>query len=177
MTTEDLNEVPSETELDTFDPENTTVTLQEGFTVEIQDLKTRQFFKLLRIITRGTGPLMSEMSLSGTDSTDEFVGKLVAMVLFAIPEAEDETIDFLLSMVEPVGLRKGRRLSDEDKEFNTQLYESLLSVLDNPVLEDLVTLLEVIVKREAADIQSLGKRLQKMFSLAGKTGQLPTARS
>ena len=164
-------------ELDTFDPNNTVVELESGLKVEIQDLKTRQFFKLLRIVTRGTGSFLADLSLNSGDSQDEFVGKLVAMVLFAIPEAEDEAIDFILSMVEPIGLRSGRKLSNEDKAHNQTITNELYAELYNPELGDLVTIIETIVRREAADIQSLGKRLMKMLDLAKKTGQLSTETS
>ena len=38
--------------------------------------------------------------------------------------------------------------------------------LDNPELEDLVDLIEAIVRREAKDIMALGKRLAAMLKLA-----------
>lgn len=153
--------------------EGDTVALSSGTEVVIQPLKARQFFKLLRIITHGAGGMLLNVKFSGDDTPEEFGAKLLALVGFAIPDAEEEVIDFLLSMVTPAGEKTGRKLSKEEIAHNKQLAEDLFGELYNPELEDLVTLVEAIVKREAADLQALGKRLMAMFDLAKKTGQVP----
>jgi len=149
------------------------VTLQSGLQVTIQPLKSRQFFKLLRIITHGAGGMLLNVKFSGEDTPEEFGAKLLALVGFAIPDAEEEVIDFLQSMVQAAGVKEGRTLSKEDRATNKELTDALLDELYNPELEDLVTLVEAIVTREAEDLQALGKRLMAMFDLAKKTGQVP----
>jgi hypothetical protein len=162
---------PKDVEVIVNDGEN--VTLSSGTKVVILPLKARQFFKLLRIITHGAGGMLLNVKFSGDDTPEEFGAKLFALVGFAIPDAEDEVIDFLLAMVQPEGVKEGRNLSKDEKATNKELTESLFEELYNPELEDMVTLIEAIVLREAEDLQALGKRLMAMFDLAKKTGQVP----
>ena len=163
----------STTDVEVIVDEGDTVALASGTEVVIQPLKARQFFKLLRIITHGAGGMLLNVKFSGDDTPEEFGAKLLALVGFAIPDAEEEVIDFLLAMVTPAGEKTGRKLSKEESAENKRLAEELFNELYNPELEDLVTLVEAIVKREAADLQALGKRLMAMFDLAKKTGQIP----
>jgi hypothetical protein len=166
-------------ELDALDPVPEQVKLLSGTVVVLEDLKARQFFRLLRIITHGALPGMRESGLfemDGLDS-DEFIGRLLSVTLLSIPDAEDETIEFIRSMCKPDGLIEGRRLNKQDTERNTALWAGLAEELENPELDDLVTIIEAVVMRESADIQALGKRLAGMFKLAAKTGQLDPSRN
>lgn len=163
-------------ELNALDGVPEQVKLSTGTFVEVQDLKSRQFFKLLRIITHGALPLMNDMSLfrmSSDMSATEFGQRLLSVMLLSIPDAEKETIEFLQSMVKPAGLIEGRNLNKQDTERNSALWAAVDADMYNPELDDLVTLVETIIRREASDIQALGKRLQAMFKLAEKTGQVP----
>lgn len=153
--------------------EGNNVKLSSGTEVTIQPLKARQFFKLLRIITHGAGGMLLNIKFSPDDTPEEFGSKLVALVGFAIPDAEEEVIDFLLAMVKPANLKEGRSLSKADKAKNEELQTTLFEELYNPELDDLVTLVEAIVRREAEDLQALGKRLMDMFNQAQKMGQVP----
>lgn len=155
--------------------EGDVVELSTGFKLRVLPLKSRQFFKLMRIITHGAGGLLMNLNFSGDDSPEAFGAKLIALVGYAIPDAEDEVIEFLLSITEANGYKQGRKLTKDEKLANAELTEQLLDELENPELEDLVTLIEAIVTREATDLQELGKRLMKMFDLAKKTGQIPEA--
>jgi hypothetical protein len=162
-------------ELDKLDPIPETVTLRSGLKVQLESLKARQFFKLLRIITHGAMPGIQGagvLDLENLDDTDEFMGRLLSVVVLSIPDAEDETIEFLRSMVYPVGLIQRRGLNKQDVERNALLWDAIDAELENPELDDVVTIIEAIVKREAEDIQALGKRLASMFKLAERTGQL-----
>lgn len=164
-------------ELDALDPVPETVKLSTGAVVVVESLRTRQFFKFLRIITRGALPAMQDLSVFKMDNDEDsraFAGRLVSLLLLSVPEAEDEAIEFIQSMCKPYGLieRRGVRLNKQDTERNTELWAKVITDLDNPELDDLITIIETIVKREAADIQALGKRLRAMFALAEKTGQL-----
>ncbi len=164
-------------ELDALDPVPEQVKLTSGTVVVLEDLKARQFFKLLRIVTHGAMPLMQDMSLFKLDpDTDpgEFTSRLLSILVLSIPDAEDETIEFIASMCKPYGLIEDRRLNKQDAERNEELWRRLAKDLDNPELDDLVTLIEAVVRRESADIQALGKRLAAMFKLADRTGQLRT---
>lgn len=168
-------------ETDQLDPIPETITLRSGMKVQLESLKARQFFKLLRIVTHGALPGLRDSGIFQLDfdelDVDEFVGRLLSVVVMSIPEAEDETIEFLRSMCFPIGLIERRGLNKQDVERNTILWEALDEELENPELQDMVTIIEAVVKREAADIQALGKRLASMIQLAMKTGQIPESPS
>lgn len=165
-------------ELAALDPIPETVTLVSGTQVVLLDLRTKQFFKFLRIITHGALPIMRDPAMLRLDADTDpeaFTGRLLSLLMLAIPDADEEALDFVRSMCAPAGLIEGRRLNKQDTERNTALWDQLDLELANPELDDLITIIEAIVRRESADIQALGKRLLAMFSLARKTGQLNPA--
>jgi hypothetical protein len=160
-------------ELSAIVPESGRVTLSTGTVVLLEPLKMRQFFRLMRIVTHGAGSALTRTTLDVNDSMERFMTQLVMLVLFSIPDAEQETIDFLTSMCKADGLIENRALNKADRERNDELTGRLLTELDNPDPEDFVLLLEAIVRREAADLQALGKKLIKMFRTAQKVGEAP----
>lgn len=139
-----------------------TLKLSSGSTVRIRPMKLREFLKMLRIITRGGSAIMSTMDLNFED-TDDFVQSLLAVVMFSIPEAEQETVDFITAMCEP------DRLTGNAKD-DAYARQMLALELDNPELEDMTNVLAVIVRSEGRDLQALGKRLRTMFDVAKKMG-------
>lgn len=159
-------------DVDRLAPEPVERKLSTGSVVRIERLRTRQFFKLMRIITSGAGHMLMEYRLDGDLNDKEFTGRLLGLVLLALPEAEQESIEFLQSMCVPVGLIEGRNLSAADKERNTELLTNYRAAMDNPELEDTLEIIETIVRVEAPDLQKLGKRLKAMMKIAEKTGQL-----
>jgi hypothetical protein len=163
----------ADSEIDRIDPEPAVVKLSTGYEVGLQRLKTRQFFRLLKVLTRGVGPAMIQ-SLNFGDDQEGFGRNLLAMTLMAIPEAEQQFIEFLQSMCRPVGLHEpdGRALDKKEREENAAAITELVEELNNPELDDLLDLAEAIVKAESADIQALGKRVASLLELARKTGQL-----
>lgn len=160
-------------EMNVLDPVPDRVTLQSGSVVIIESLKLRQFFRLMKIVTHGAGSSLLRMDLSPDDSADVFGTKLLSMVLLSIPDSEDETIDFLMSMVKPDGLIENRLLDKAAKERNDFLLDVLHKELMNPELEDTISILEVVVQRESADLQALARKVMSMFKVAQKTGQAP----
>jgi hypothetical protein len=163
-----------DSEIDRLDPEQVIVKLSTGYEVALQRLKTRQFFRLLKVLTRGVGPAVVQTGLDFKEDPEGFGQKLLAMTLMAIPEAEQQFIEFLQSMCKPVGLHEpdGRRLTKAETEDNQAAIVELVEELNNPELEDLLDLAEAIVRAEAPEIQALGKRVASMLELAKKTGQL-----
>lgn len=161
-------------EIDALDPRATPIQLSSGTWILIEALRARQFFKLLRIITHGALPLLRDAGLFEVDQDpEEFGQKLLSVMVMAVPDAEDQTIDFLLSMVKPHGLTERRPINKQDKENNERLWQIVYAEMSNPDLGDLLTIVEAIVRQEAKDIQALGKRLAAMFQIAEKTGQIP----
>lgn len=163
-----------EDELDRLDPVPDTIMLECGIEVHVLPLRTRQLFKMLRIITHGAGQALAQSGLDFGDEPGVFMQKLVSLVLFSIPDAEQETIDFIQSMVEPAGLvdLPPRDLSEKQRARNVELWTELNKELWNPDPNDTISLVENFVKREAADLQALGKRISQFLKLADKTGQL-----
>ena len=138
------------------------VELINGSRVRIKPLRLREFLAMLKIVTRGAAMAMGSVRLDTND--DDFAQSLISLFLFAIPEAEEEAVDFIRLMVEPVGpFADGEREAAENKLFED---------LDNPELEDIVTIVEGVVQREGKDLRALGKRLGTMLEVAKKTGQV-----
>jgi hypothetical protein len=162
-------------ETDRLDPVPEFVELGSGTRVRVLSLKMRQLFRLLRIVTRGGAqylPLLRDAMLTAEENSAEAFGtQLMAIAMIALPEAEDEAVAFVQSVVEPADLHA--RNDKQSRELNEQLRIALDAELDNPDLNDLVTILETVINREKADLVALGKRLRAMFSVALKTGQVP----
>lgn len=156
MTTvnEDIDTIASEAS-DTFK-------LHTGFEVRIERLKTRQLMSLMKILTRGLGGALGSILYSEDTSAEDFAGQLLGSMLVSIPEAEEETIQFLSRMVSPANLIEDPRTKAE-KESNNEQFEKLALEMDNPELDDLFKLSAAIVEREAPHIQALGKNLAVLF--------------
>ena len=161
-TSENVNEPVAVDETATIVPFPDVLTLVTGQKVSIVALKTRQLIRLVRILTHSLGPIIE----NGLDpEAEEFTSQLVGALITAIPEAEDEVIDFVGSMVEPVGLRKGRGLSRVDKDYNEELWTKAAEALDNPDIDDLITIVEAIIRTCAPNLKALGKRVMTLLPM------------
>lgn len=165
--------MPDDSELDRIDPQATEYKLSTDFTVEVVRMRTRQFFRLLRVLTHGAGQALTQTNLSFDGDAGEFAQRLLTLTLMSIPDAESEAIAFLASMCRPAGIvdRPESQLSKQDSEANKAAWERFGAEFHNPELEDTLGLIEIIVLREAPELQALGKKLQTMFALFRKTGQ------
>lgn len=147
-------------ETEILEGENTELELSGGLKVHVNRLKTRSTFKLFKILTRGASYALAEFDLGS--STEDFTEGLIYAMILAVPEAEDETIDFLRHMVTPSELILDPK-SKAEKEVNADILTEFERTLDDPELDDLVTIIEQIIKTEAPHIQQLGKRLSSMW--------------
>jgi hypothetical protein len=154
------------TDVDILNETPTDVELEDGRIVVVQRLKTRQLFKLLKIVTAGgVAGSLSGLSLPGPDEdTSDFANQLMAIVAFSIPEAEDEAIEFIQSMVLPKGTNLTPK-SKADRQANQDLFDDLEIYLANPEIEDTISIIETIIRTESKDIQRLGKRLMSTFKV------------
>lgn len=169
---------PSET--DRLDPVADLIVLKSGTPVRVVPLRMRQLFRLLRIITRGGAqyiPMLREAwaTAEGDDAAEVFGTQLLAVALIALPEAEDESVEFVQSVVEPAAMLT--RNDKQSREHNASLRAALDQELYNPLPDDLVTIIEAVILNNKDDLVSLGKRLGAMMSLALKTGQTPDVSS
>jgi hypothetical protein len=166
---------PPRDEAERIEPDVTgPVLLQSGKQVEIVPLKLRETMKLLKIVTRGAGPVLEQL-MGGMDLNDAgaFAQTLGALIVMSIPEAENEAVEFIQSMVRPAGFDS----LPQDQKI-AQL-NALMVELINPELEDVISIIERVVRRESEDIRNLGKRLSAAFKIGQKVGEIPvpTARS
>lgn len=161
----------ADSELDRLDPQPTVLKFKTGFEVEVLRLRTRQFFRLLKILTHGAGPGLLQLRLDPSDPT-AFGQQMVTLMLLSIPDAEQDAISFLASMCRPLGIKDkpDSQLTKQEKEDNGNLWERFTEELHNPDPWDTIDLVEAIIRQEADDIQALGKRLASMLELARKTG-------
>jgi hypothetical protein len=164
-------------ETDRIDPPAVTVKLSNGSAVNLLRLKTRQMFRLLKIITRGgLGGGIAQM-VDFTAPAEVFVQQLLVVLALSIPESAQETLEFLAVMVEPYGLVRRAKLNKQDEEANALRWDRMNEFLANPPVEDTFTLIEAIIKQEAPEFQALGKRLAQTLALFQRTGQDREART
>lgn len=143
------------------------ITLAGGRPVLIQRLKTIQMLRLLRVFTKGIGTeAVSSIDLDG--EPEELVQNLLLLSLMAVPEAEEETIEFVQSLVLPVGLIKEPK-SKADREANQDLLTEFFMEMQNPELDDLISILEVVFRNEAPHLVALGKRLVALLKAQQKS--------
>jgi hypothetical protein len=143
-----------------------------GFEIRVQRLRTRQLFRLLKIITHGAGNFLATIRMDPDEGTEAFIQKMITIIALSLPESEDETIDFLRIMCRPEGWVEGAK-DKTTKATNDRLIGELYTYLHNPEMDDALSIIEVIVRNESSDLMSLGKRLGGMVRLAQASGQLP----
>lgn len=139
-------------------------TLSSGSRVRLNPMKTREIFKLVKIFTVGAGALIAEATFS-MDDDESFAGEMIGLLLNAVPEAEDETLEFIRAMVSPEGLID-RPKTREQRAYNDSLINDLYDELENPEPEDTLAILTQIIRSEAGNLLALGKRVAAMFSVS-----------
>lgn len=154
-------------DIDAISAEPTPLTLESGLPIKVLRIRTLATMALLRILTRGAGEALLSLRLGGDTTEEEFTGALLGAVLFSIPETPTETIEFINLMVEPGNLNT-MPSNPGDFAHNQEQYDLLRAELADPSLEDLVTIIEQIVKLEAPHVVALGKRLATLFPTALK---------
>lgn len=137
--------------------------LASGDFVILNDLKLKGFLAMLKIVTRGAALALSEVRLNVND--EAFGESLMTLFLFAIPEAEAEAADFLRVMIRPAG-------PFEDQDARQQAEASLDAQMMDPDLEDVFTIIGLVIRNEGSDLRRLGKRLTSAMAFAQKTGQV-----
>lgn len=157
---------PARDEADRIEPVPTgPIVLQNGMEIEVVPLRLRETMKLLKIVTRGAGPVLEQL-MGDMDLNDPaaFAQTLGALIIMSIPEAENEAVEFIQSMVRPANFDE---LPQPEK---ISQINALMLDLNNPDLEDVVTVVETVVRRESEDIRNLGKRIGTAFKMSRKVG-------
>lgn len=151
-------------DIDTIASEATPLTLESGFEIKIERLKTRALMSLLKILTRGASEVLATLRFDADTPQEEFAGQLIGATILAIPEAEDETVEFIQRMVTPAGIKEGR-LTKADIQRNVELEQQLRQELEDPELTDLVTIVTEIIQTEAPHIRALGNQLGALLKV------------
>lgn len=157
----------TETETDILEGAPTVLTLESGTQIEVERIRLRQTMRFLKILTVGAGAALAEVKLNADTEPAEMAQEIIALLLISIPDAEEESIDFIKSVVRPLGIIEKERTKD-DRAKNIAKYEELYTELDNPSLEDSLTIFEAVVKVEAPHLVALGKRLALLLPNAVK---------
>lgn len=164
---------PPRDEVERIEPDVTgPISLLNGMQVDVVPLKLRETMKLLRIVTRGAGSVLeSFMGDLNLDDPLAFAQTFGALIIMSIPEAENEAVDFINSMVLPVGF------SAMDQDQKIASLQALAEELVNPELDDVISIVERVVRRESEDIRNLGKRISVAFQMTRKvTKDSPAAK-
>lgn len=148
------------------DEESKPLTLESGLPIKVLRIRTRATMSLLKILTRGAGEALATIRFGEDVTQEEFTAQLLGAVILSIPEAEDETIEFLNRVVEPGSLIDKPRLSPGDIEWNQEQWDLLAAELRDPSLDDLVTIVSEIVKVEGPHVLALGKRIAALLPMA-----------
>jgi hypothetical protein len=140
------------------------VTLSNGHRLPLRQLKAKQLFVLMRIITRGGFQLVPTLLAGmGTWTPAEFANQLIALTVWAVPEAPEATLEFLRTMVDFPVNEEGN-LTEQGKED--------VNLLVDPEMEDVVEIITAIVMENKDDLVSLGKKMRSAMEVMKKTGQL-----
>lgn len=135
--------------------------------VYIEQLRTRQLFKFLKILTVGAGAALADLQISADTDQAELTQQLMAIIIISLPEAEDEVIDFIHSMLKPVGIIDPER-SKTDRQINVEKCTELYNDLNNPLPQDTIAIITRVIQNEAPNLIALGKQIAALIPSAAK---------
>lgn len=154
-----------DSELDRIDPQPLIIKLQSGLEVQVVRMRTRQFFRFLKVLTAAGPAVISTLNFNDP----EFGARLLAVLMFAIPQAENEAVEFVQSMVRPAHLhelekRSKKKLTDDQQKDNAAKWDQLSDDLFNPELRDTIDIIKAVISQEAPEMQALGKELMELLT-------------
>ena len=125
-----------------------------GIPASVKRLRMRELIALGRVMTAGASPALGAVKLN-TNDPEAMGADLAAILMLALPNAIEEFCDFLAALVEARDPSDASRLASY--------------VRDNPDLEELVDVLNVMVEQEKDTLASLAGKLQGTIALLSKT--------
>lgn len=137
--------------------------LSDGTLVDTRPLKLKELFAAFKIITRGAAMSMGALNFNMIQEQDQFAETMIALLINAFPEADQEFCEFIRICVDPHEPDGGWENRDERMNAEVHLDELLLA---DPDIGDAIDIVTLIIERESKDIQRLGKKVQnavKMF--------------
>ena len=163
------------TELGALLPPPEQLTLASGTVVRLRPLKTLEMLMLMDIITSGIGSRLGELHLDPDEPDRVFAARFGALLLSALPGKGPQMVAFLRAMVEPDGKVTAGRVDKATGARNDELDAALDAELANPDPVDTITLVDAIARREAPQLQALGKHLARLWANAARTGLIPAS--
>lgn len=137
--------------LDTIAPTEAPVTVGD-IPCRVKRLRMRELMKLVRVLTTGLGDGLARLDFNA--EAEEFGQQLFGMAIVGIPEAEDEFVELVQALVEPVDPRHSGRVRE---------------ALDNPEADIVIDVLGVVIEQER---ESFGLLLGKLRTLVGAASTL-----
>lgn len=158
-------------------PQPDLITLVSGRQVRIRKLKTRELLALVGIAVSGLGGQLAGLRMDPDEPPAAFVAKFAGLTLAAAftPEGSNQVMAFIRMVCEPAGKVTLGRIDKAVKARNDALDTALNAELENPEPDDTITIIEAVARNNAGDLQSWGKRLAGIWTLAQKTGQIPAS--
>lgn len=148
-------EVP---DLEVILPEHGEVQVGE-YKVRVRRIKSREFFALMRIITKGLGEGLASFRFSfDAEDPEQMQADMLAVLAIAIPEAIEEVAQFLKAITEPV---------------NPSETAAVAAALENPEVEVTMDILGVMLEQERDDIGPLLGKAQAWITRLQKTMARP----
>ena len=141
------------------------IKLSDGTYVLIRPMKVKELFAAFKIITRGAAMSMGALSMNVLNQQDQFAETLIALLINAIPEADEEFAEFLRIVVDPVPPKDG--WTDRDAHLAAELHLDQL-LLEDPEIDDAMDIVTAVVYAESRDIERLGKKLRNAIQLFTK---------
>ena len=130
----------------------------DGIPVTINRLNLREFLALMKIISVGVGANIQTIDFNGEEG--EMTGQMIALLMMAVPEAVEETIQFVKVVVKPVDPADAKQLTAK---------------LQNPEVDVFLDVIAKVIEQEAGELRALlGKatshfqRIQILMRVTGK---------
>ena len=153
-TTQTPNQTAAENDLEVILP--TVETLEvDGIPVRVERLKFRELTLILRILTRGVKNSDMFRSIDMSGGANGAWPQILAMLVFAIPEAPDEFVTFLKAVTKA---KDGRQAKNLD------------AALDNPDLDTMTDVLAIVWEQEQDEFGAIVGKLVALFNGQMKQG-------
>jgi hypothetical protein len=142
-----MTDTIGDSDLETIVPAPGTVVIDEVL-CNVNRLKTREFLSLLRVMTSAFGESLKSIKLS-VDDDEALQQELLGLLVVALPNAVDEFVEFLKIIVQPT---------------NAKHTGKVRQALDNPEIEVMLGIAEVVITQEISDLRVLAGKAQAMWT-------------
>lgn len=140
-------------DLNVIVPEKGGVVLVDGAEYRVKRIRLIELASFMRVISTGAGPVLMQAGAL-FDNEEDMTGQITGLVIVALPNAVEEFIDFLNTVLEPVGEVEDGKIVNPDPT----------AVLD---------VVALMVEQEKDDWQALMGKARQMWEITVKP-LLPT---